>query len=584
MPSAILAVKIIGDASRAKKALAETDDAVGKTASRMSKFNDGMRKAKAPAAAVAGGLLLMAKQGFDAASALEQSDGAIQAVFGSHASGMQALASRASQNVGLAKSEYQDLATIIGSQLKTMGVSMNDLGPQTDKLISLGADLAAQFGGSTADAVSALSSLMRGERDPIERYGVSIKAADVEAKKAAMGLSGLTGEAAKAADTQATLALLTEQTASAQGAFGREADTAAGQQQRATAAAKDAAANLGQVLLPVVASASQHLATFALWVQRNSDVLVPLILVVGGLAAAVLAYNAIMGAVPAITALVTAAQWAWNAAMAANPLGLIVLGIAAVVVAIVLLVRHWAAVKRAALATWQAVTAPARQAGSLVAGVARGIGGAFAGAWTQVTAGANRAGSWLAGTARGIGGAFAGAGRSVTSSWGSAVNWVVGRAGAITARVTGVGSSIANAFRSGTTQAGSYFANLYWAVVGWVRSIFDWLASIPGRIRNAFHVEPPGWMSKAAGILGFAAPPAGMPGDPLALTAATTWATTPAWPSPTGPRPATPAPNVAVNITIQGALDPRAVAKQIRDILNTDARLSGRVQLTNKVV
>ena len=97
-----------------------------------------------------------------------------------------------------------------------------------------------------------MSSLLRGERDPIERYGVSIKQADVNARLAAMGLTGLEGEAAKAAERQATLALLTDQTSSALGQFERESDTAAGAQQRATAEWENAQAKLGEALLPTL--------------------------------------------------------------------------------------------------------------------------------------------------------------------------------------------------------------------------------------------------------------------------------------------------------------------------------------------
>jgi len=42
-----------------------------------------------------------------------------------------------------------------------------------------------------------------------------------------------------------------------------------------------------------------------------------------------------------------AAQWLWNAAMAANPIGLIIVGVAALIAGIVLLIKHWDAVSAA---------------------------------------------------------------------------------------------------------------------------------------------------------------------------------------------------------------------------------------------
>jgi len=272
----------------------------------------------------------------------------MESVFGKYSSETQKLADQASANVGLAKTDYSNLASVIGAQLKNMGVDQSKLVGQTDDLITMGADLAATFGGTTADAVAALSSLMRGERDPIEKYGVSIKAADVQAQKAAMGLDKLTGNAAKSADTQATLALLAKQTASAHGQFAREADSAAGSQQIAEASFKDAAATLGQVLLPIMSQAAVVLGDLAKWVSENSQLVTILALIVGGLAAAILLVNGALMVYRAAMVVATAAQWAYNAAASANPIGLIILLIAALVAAIVWLIANWKAVSRVA--------------------------------------------------------------------------------------------------------------------------------------------------------------------------------------------------------------------------------------------
>lgn len=194
------------------------------------------------------------KSVIDAASDAEQAMGSVDAVFKGNAGAVKSWSDQSAKSIGLSKTEYQTLATTIGAQLKNAGTSMSDLAPKTNDLITMGADLAAQYGGSTSDAVSALSSLLKGERDPIEKYGVSITAAAVAAKKAEMGLSGLTGQADAAATQQATLALLTTQTADALGANAREAETTAGKQARLTAAWKDAQATIGAALLPAFTS------------------------------------------------------------------------------------------------------------------------------------------------------------------------------------------------------------------------------------------------------------------------------------------------------------------------------------------
>ena len=190
-------------------------------------------------------------EGIGFASALEQSEGAVASVFKDGASLIVGYSEDAANAVGISQAAYQKYATIVGAQLKNLGLRVDDVAPKTNELIELGADLAAQFGGPTSDAVAAISSLLRGERDPIERYGVGLKQVDINARLAAWGMSDLTGEAEKQATIQATLALLWEQTADAQGTFNRESDTFAHKQQVALALLEQAQTRFGGLLLPV---------------------------------------------------------------------------------------------------------------------------------------------------------------------------------------------------------------------------------------------------------------------------------------------------------------------------------------------
>ncbi|MET0995454.1 MAG: hypothetical protein ABWY20_15840, partial [Mycobacterium sp.] len=194
---------------------------------------------------------MLGKAAFDSASELQQQAGAVDAVFGAGAAQMHKFAADAAQTVGLAASEYDKLAAVLGSQLTNAGFAGDKLNGTVDGLVQKGADLAAQFGGSTAEAVEALSSVLKGETDPIERYGVSIKQSDISARLAAQGQDKLTGAALKNAQAVAALDLVTEQTANSTGAFSREADTAAGAQQRLGAWWENTKAAIGERLLPI---------------------------------------------------------------------------------------------------------------------------------------------------------------------------------------------------------------------------------------------------------------------------------------------------------------------------------------------
>ncbi|WP_148053619.1 hypothetical protein [Frigoribacterium sp. PhB118] len=188
------------------------------------------------------------------AADLEQSVGAIEIVFQSSEPQMLNWASSAATAVGLTKIEYAELGTLIGTQLKNGGTAMDDLAPKTNNLIELGSDLSSMFGGSTADAVGALSSALKGERDPIERYGVSLNQAAVDAKAAELGFSKVGGALSAEANQAATLAIIMDQTADAHGNFAREADTLSHKQQVLNALWEDGKTRIGAALVPAVSA------------------------------------------------------------------------------------------------------------------------------------------------------------------------------------------------------------------------------------------------------------------------------------------------------------------------------------------
>jgi phage-related protein len=382
--TAILTVKIVGDASGAARAMNDTASASDRMASGLKAATP---VATAAFAAVATGAIYAAK----AASSQEQALGALNAVFGENAAAMERNA-RAATQIGLSTADYAQQAALLGARLTNLGVAQEDLGKTTDGLINTAADLAAQFGGPTTDAVSALGSALAGETDPIERYGISMKEATIAAKLAELGLTGLTGEAEKAARTQAILAIVAEQSATSLGAFARESGTAAGAGARATSSITNMAAALGEGLLPPLANAMTHLEGFSLWATENRTIIEGVAIAVASLAAAVLLVNAAMAVAGAVTTVYSAAvtiagavtavwtaatnaytlsalaqriatvastvatvayrvvvmairvaliawavaQWALNAAMYANPIGLVVLLVVALVAAFIL--------------------------------------------------------------------------------------------------------------------------------------------------------------------------------------------------------------------------------------------------------
>lgn len=220
--------------------------------------------AKAGLAAGAVALGVFAKSTIDAASSAQQSLGATETVFGKFADTVIDSSNRAAQQYGLSANEYRENANLLGALFKNQGVALSDLGASTDQMIGKASDLAATFGGTTAEAVGALGSAFKGEFDSLERYGISLRESTIQAELAARGQEGLTGAALAAAKQQAITDLIFRQSKDSLGAFANESGTLAGQQQRLSAQFENFKATIGTALLPVLTQFFSYLNTTAL--------------------------------------------------------------------------------------------------------------------------------------------------------------------------------------------------------------------------------------------------------------------------------------------------------------------------------
>lgn len=321
-----------------------------KAGSKALDFGNVLDKAAIASAGVLAGLAAGAVVVGKAASDMEQSAGGVDAVFGKFAANMHRNADAAAEAVGLSANAYNEFATVLGSQLKNAGVPMDQLGGKTQDLIKKASDLAATFGGPTSDAVEAISAAMKGEMDPIEKYGISLNQAMLQQQAATMGVQGSLQTWDNATKQSVILAAITKQGGDAWGQFAKQGDTAAEQQQKMQASLANTSAKLGTVLLPVMSSAANMLGKFGKWAGDNAGLVQVLAAGIGTLAAGVIVISGAMKVWAAVQALQTAAQWANNSAWLASPVTWIVLaiiaGIALLVAAGVWLAQNWGGVTK----------------------------------------------------------------------------------------------------------------------------------------------------------------------------------------------------------------------------------------------
>jgi len=239
-------VAVVGDAAQLQRELQKAEG-------QLSGFGANAQKAGSilKSALFGGAVLYGAKKLVDAAANLEQSVGGTAAVFEDASGAVSDFTKNSADLVGMSENAARTITSRLGASLKGFGMSTEEAAKQAINLTQTGADLAATLGGKSSDAVAALGSALRGEYDPLERFGIALKASQVNAKAVAMGLADSETSVSAYAKGQATLALITENSAFAQGQFAREANTASGQAERASAKMEDASAALGKSLLPV---------------------------------------------------------------------------------------------------------------------------------------------------------------------------------------------------------------------------------------------------------------------------------------------------------------------------------------------
>lgn len=304
-----------------------------------------LRKGFVPALAVLGGVGVMANKVAKDASTLSEAQNAVNVVFGEGAQKLHNFSSKAAKQAGLSMTEFYQLVTPVGAMLKNTGFSADQAATASLNLSKRAADMASVFDTEVSDALEAIQAGLRGEADPLERFGVGLNEAAVNAKAMQMGLAKSKTEVSANAKMQARLALIMEQTSDIQGDFARTSGEAENQGRINRAEMANLSATLGQSLLPALKMWRSLVGELIGFMARHQTAAKVLVGVVTGLAAAIVvanvalrvaatvsavasaakaAYAAVTKVATASTVTQTGAQISLNAAMRANPIGAVI--------------------------------------------------------------------------------------------------------------------------------------------------------------------------------------------------------------------------------------------------------------------
>ena len=249
-----LTIKLLADVDNFKKNM---DKASGQTDNFANKSGAALKKvgiAVAAAAAAAGAFAV--KFGVDAvkaASDLQETLSKTGELFGANAAEVEKFAAAAATSLGQSKQQALDAASTFAIFGKAAGLAGSDLVNFSTDFTVLASDLASFNNTSPEEAINAIGSALRGEAEPLRRYGVLLDDASLRQAALELGIVNTTKNALT--PQQKVLAaqkLIFEQTTAAQGDFARTSDGLANGQRILAAQFENVKTTVGNALLPVV--------------------------------------------------------------------------------------------------------------------------------------------------------------------------------------------------------------------------------------------------------------------------------------------------------------------------------------------
>jgi phage-related minor tail protein len=296
---------------------------------------------------------------FKMAADLEDAMGATDQIFKGAADSVKSWADNLESYYGIAEGEALEYANMMGTMLVNIGgLTEEQAAKQAQTLIELAGDLTAMYGGTTADAVRALTGALKGNNTMLDNYGMAVNDAMIKTKAFEMGLYDGTGQMDLATKQAATLELIMEQTGAAQGQAAREAEGASGGMRAFATEIKNLATDIGEVLLPVITPLLASLGEIVKKFSELSPETQKIIVAIAGVAAAIGPLLVVLGAmssgISAIIGILPVLGTAFT--VLTGPIGLVVAAIAGLIGIGVLLYKNWDEIKAKAAEIWTAIS------------------------------------------------------------------------------------------------------------------------------------------------------------------------------------------------------------------------------------
>ncbi|TGE36889.1 hypothetical protein E4K67_17470 [Desulfosporosinus fructosivorans] len=301
------------------------------------------------------------------ASDLTEVQNVVDTTFGKSSNQIDAWSKTALSAYGLSELQAKQFSGTMGAMLKSTGITGEGMVKMSKNLAGLSGDLASFYNLDQETAFEKIRSGISGETEPLKQLGINMSVANMEAYAMSQGIKTSYAKMDQASQSILRYNYLLSVSKDAQGDFNRTQGGFANQQRLFDTNMKQLGATVATQVLPYLTQFLQYANKWAQnvdvgkvtkdvanaftimgdgirWAKDNSNWLIPAVAGVAGSMAALEIIGTVTKLYRAWTATTFAMTWAqygFNAAMTANPIGLVVVGIGLLVAAGVALWQNW---------------------------------------------------------------------------------------------------------------------------------------------------------------------------------------------------------------------------------------------------
>ncbi|WP_461206929.1 phage tail protein [Clostridium sp. DL1XJH146] len=193
------------------------------------------------------------------ASDLQEVQNVVDVTFGDNASEINEWAKNAATAFGLSELQAKQFNGTMGSMLKSMGLTGDEVLDMSESMTGLAGDFASFYNLDPTETFAKIRAGISGETEPLKQLGINMSVANLEAYALAEGLTKPYNEMTQAEQAMLRYNYLMDVSADAQGDFERTSDSLANQLKIAKLGVKDLGSTIGTALLPMAQEAVSEL-------------------------------------------------------------------------------------------------------------------------------------------------------------------------------------------------------------------------------------------------------------------------------------------------------------------------------------